>query len=66
MGNPTDAETDFAAGLRAEKFAGQDLYEGTLKDFETHPIAEDQSMRAMVDRLWVDYQNEKTGAVGHA
>jgi hypothetical protein len=66
LGNFTEAETDFAAGLRAEKFAGQELYEATLKDFDIHPVPEDQGMREMVERLWADYQNEQPGGVGHA
>ena len=65
LGNFTEAETDLAAGLRAEKFAGQDLYEGMLKDFDIHPIREDQGMREMVERLWVAYQHGKTGEGNH-
>jgi tetratricopeptide (TPR) repeat protein len=66
LGNFTEAETDFEAGLRAEKFAGQELYEVTLKDFDIHLIPEDQSMREMVERLWTDHQNEQPAGVGHA
>ncbi len=65
LGNLTEAETDFAAGLRAEKFARQVLYEATLKDFDIHPIPEDQGMREMVERLWVAYQHGKTGEGNH-
>lgn len=66
LGSRVQAETDFAAALRAEKFGGKELYEATLKDFDIHPIPEDQGMREMVERLWADYQREQSGGAGNA
>ncbi len=59
LGNPTQAEADFAASLRAPKDGGKRMYENTLKDCDIYPIPQDQGMRELVKRLWSDFQATK-------
>lgn len=61
LGQTALAEADFAAALHAPEYGGRSIYEATLKDLEIHPIAEDEGMRALVERAGADYQQATGG-----
>ena len=61
LGDCAAAETVFAQALRAPVHGGKALYDATLSDFDIHPIAEDQSMRDLVERQWRIWQAEQGG-----
>lgn len=56
LGQAALAEADFAAALRAPEYGGRKIYDATIEDLAMHPIAEDEAMRALVERTWADYQ----------
>jgi len=52
LGEVEQAESIFAQALRSPVRGGKELYDGTLTDFDIHPIAKDQAMRDLVERQW--------------
>lgn len=52
LDNIEQAEPIFAQALRSPVSGGKTLYDGTLTDFDIHPIAKDQAMRDLVERQW--------------
>lgn len=52
LGELKQAEDAFAVALRSPADGGEELYRGTLTDFDIHPVAQDEPMRALVDRQW--------------
>ncbi|XVJ71454.1 MAG: hypothetical protein HEQ39_19055 [Rhizobacter sp.] len=61
LGQVPDAEAVFAQALRAPVRGGKALYDGTLSDFDIHPIAADQPMRELVERQWQIWLDEQDG-----
>ncbi|HGS5706889.1 TPA: hypothetical protein ACMDWE_003046, partial [Vibrio cholerae] len=56
LGQLEGSEQMFANALRAEVDGGETLYQGTLKDFDIHPIEQDKAFRETVERQWTLYQ----------
>ncbi len=56
QGDAVAAEQHFRTGLAATKNGGETLYNGTLKDFDIHPIEPDHGFRELVEKLWAEYQ----------
>lgn len=61
LGNSVEAESDFAAALRAPVNGGRQAYETALKDLAIHPLPEDARMRALVERAWSAFQAQAEG-----
>ncbi|MCE1182766.1 MAG: tetratricopeptide repeat protein, partial [Rhodocyclales bacterium] len=57
---PAEAEASFRSALSSKEDSGEFLYKATLDDIAQHPIPEDASFREMVERLWAEYQAQKT------
>ncbi|HFQ5086822.1 TPA: hypothetical protein ACGUVT_004441, partial [Vibrio vulnificus] len=62
LGQFAGPEQVFAKALRAEVDGGETLYQGTLKDFDIHPIEQDKAFREIVEQQWVHYQQELKGS----
>ena len=62
LGQLEESERIFAQALRAEVLGGEQLYLGTLEDFEVHPIPQDEKFREIVIRQWASYQQELKGS----
>lgn len=62
LGDLIEAEKYFRIGLAAQEDGGEMLYKTTLKDFEIHPIAEDEGFKALVEKLWAEYQQNQKPA----
>lgn len=58
LGQMASAESDFASALRAQVNGGKYLYKGTLNDLEISPVSEDATMRALVERAWIDFNSK--------
>ncbi|EKE8760363.1 hypothetical protein OW265_000553, partial [Vibrio cholerae] len=58
LGQLEGSEQMFANALRAEVNGGETLYQGTLKDFDVHPIEQDKAFRETVEQQWALYQQE--------
>ncbi|EGR2448512.1 hypothetical protein DYC03_09750 [Vibrio cholerae] len=56
LGQLEGSEQMFANALRAEVNGGETLYQGTLKDFDIHPIEQDKAFRETVEQQWALYQ----------
>ncbi|PXA72919.1 hypothetical protein [Vibrio sp. 11986-1-5] len=56
LGQLEGSEQMFANALRAEVNGSETLYQGTLKDFDIHPIEQDKAFRETVEQQWVLYQ----------
>jgi tetratricopeptide (TPR) repeat protein len=52
------AEQHFKTGLASTIDGGEALHKATLKDFDIHPIEPDHGFRALVEKLWAEYQAE--------
>lgn len=59
LGEQQQAEEYFRSGLAAPEDGGEKLYKPTLNDIAMHPIPEDEGFKAMVERLWLEYQNKQ-------
>lgn len=59
LGDTQQAEIVFAKALRAPADSGRALYEATLKDFDIHPVVQDQPMKELVERQWKLWQEEQ-------
>lgn len=59
QGDAVAAEQHFKTGFASTKNGGEPLYKGTLTDFDIHPIEPDQGFRALVEKLWGEYQAER-------
>ncbi len=62
LNRTSEAEKIFAQALKSPVNGGQNLYNGTLSDFDIHPIPEDQAMRELVERQWQIWLTEQGGA----
>ncbi|EKO3925920.1 hypothetical protein GCS56_003255, partial [Vibrio metschnikovii] len=56
LGQLEESEQTFALALRAEIDGGEALYQGTLQDFDIHPIEQDKAFREIVELQWALYQ----------
>lgn len=56
QGDEVAAEQHFRTGLASTTEGGETLYKGTLTDFDIHPIEPDHGFRALVEKLWAEYQ----------
>jgi len=61
LGDTQQAEALFAQAMRAPVSGGKSLYDGTLSDFDIHPIPLDEPMRELVERQWRIWQAEQGG-----
>lgn len=61
IGDRPAAEESFRAALTSAHFGGEKLYHATLEDIAQHMVQEDDAFRAMVERLWAEYQAAKSG-----
>lgn len=59
LGEQQQAEEYFRSGMEATEDGGEKLYKPTLNDIAMHPIPEDEGFKAMVERLWLEYQNKQ-------
>ncbi|MFB2668919.1 tetratricopeptide repeat protein [Shewanella xiamenensis] len=62
LGESALADRLFAEALRAEMDGGKQLYEGTLRDLDIHPVQEDIMMREIVDRQWQLWLSEQAAS----
>lgn len=58
--HPAEAEAALRSALNSIEGGGEELYRGTQHDIAQHPIPEDAAFREMLDRLWSEYQAQRT------
>ena len=56
LGDQQASEDTFRSALTAPGNGGEFLYRATLDDIAQYPVPEDEGFRAMVERLWQEYQ----------
>ncbi len=56
-GELAQAEQSFRSALNGTEEGGEWLYNATLDDIAQHPIPQDVEFKAMVERLWAEYQS---------
>lgn len=56
LGDQQASEDAFHSALTAPESGGEFLYRATLDDIAQYPVPEDEGFRAMVERLWQEYQ----------
>lgn len=58
LGQLEESRRIFAEALSAEVDGGEQLYHGTLTDFDIHPIEQDKAFREIVESQWKIYQTD--------